>query len=66
MDLVFCLEFDNTIHFGMNPSRGGIPAIDNNFFIKFENKNILFLFVLFILRVVLEFWFNIGLMDRRI
>jgi len=27
-DLIFCWALDNTIHFGMNPKRGGTPASD--------------------------------------
>jgi len=28
-DLIFCSVFDNTIHFGINPSKGGTPASDS-------------------------------------
>jgi len=28
-DLIFCSVLDNTIHFGINPNKGGTPASDN-------------------------------------
>jgi hypothetical protein len=27
-DFIFIISLDNTIHLGMNPSKGGIPAIE--------------------------------------
>jgi len=30
IDFIFCWAFDKTIHFGMNPIKGGIPANESN------------------------------------
>lgn len=38
-DFIFCLIFEITIHFGKNPRRGGIPAIDK---ISILNVNFIF------------------------